>query len=224
MREIDDWKVRLSRPASLMVLGGFRPPEEPIASWFGRVTLQHPDESWPVGQAGRLLWPLCQFVLSEGPFVPESIRNLALIQIFVDPEDCVDPETLGWQIRAYEDLNSLIPLAIEPPRHQLKPLPVRWELIEHDFPHWEELPYPDFPTELADTWLKQVNPTVGTKLGGWPVPIQHGVAFDARNGDEEYVFQIESEPRANWNLVDSGVAYFACSPGGHDWVRSVQFY
>lgn len=224
MSEIDEWKVRLSRPASLAVLGGFPPPENPIASWFGKVTLQHPDESWPVGQAGRLLWPLCQFVLAEAPYVPEHIRNLALIQIFVDPEDCMYTDTPGWQIRAYEDLNSLVPLAIEPPPHQLKPLPIRWELVERDLPDRDELPYPDFPTELYDKWLEQVEPTVGTKLGGWPVPVQNGIGFHARNDNEEYVFQIESESRANWNLVDSGVVHFACSPGGRNWVRSIQFY
>lgn len=224
MSEIDEWKVRLSRPASLAVLGGFRPPENPIASWFGKVTLQHPDESWPVGQAGRLLWPLCQFVLAEAPYVPEHIRDLALIQVFVDPEDCVYTDTPGWQIRTYEDVNSLIPLAIEPPSHQLKPLPIRWELVECDLPDRDELPYPDFPTELYNKWLEQVEPTVGTKLGGWPAPVQNGVGLHTRSGDEEYVFQIESESRANWNLVDSGVAYFACSPGGRNWVRSIQFY
>jgi hypothetical protein len=31
----------------MMEIGGFRPPENPSASWFGRVNLALPEEQWP---------------------------------------------------------------------------------------------------------------------------------------------------------------------------------
>jgi hypothetical protein len=41
---IQDLKARLGRRATMMEIGGFRPPENPSASWFGRVNLALPEE------------------------------------------------------------------------------------------------------------------------------------------------------------------------------------
>ncbi len=81
-----DLKKRLSRRASRAVVGGFRPPSDPLASWFGRVNVALPGEDWPTSAASPMM-PLVQFNLAELPFRPESIADIAMITLFIDQEE-----------------------------------------------------------------------------------------------------------------------------------------
>ncbi|MCZ6412879.1 DUF1963 domain-containing protein, partial [Cronobacter sakazakii] len=57
----------------------------------------------------------------------------------------------------------------------------------------------------------------GTKDGGYPLQIQHGV------GIQDFVFQVGSEEKVNWMWADNGIGYFHKSPEGL-WTFSCQFY
>lgn len=207
------WEDRLARPASIMTMRRSGAPKEPT-SWFGRVTMGHKRSAWPSDQ-GSAFWPLCQIVVSELPFVPESLRDIAMIQVFLDPEY---PEL--WQegevIRVFKSLDRVVP--IKEPEHNspIKAAPVGWKLLERDLPKYDDFPE-DMPEELREAWMDEFEVYPRTKVGGWPYLIQHWVVWPERDGltDFEYVFQIGWEKKLNWSMGDGGVAYFGRGKGEH---------
>lgn len=44
-----------ARPASAARLGGLRPPQDPLASWFGRVQVALPGEDWSATNGAPML-------------------------------------------------------------------------------------------------------------------------------------------------------------------------
>jgi hypothetical protein len=105
-------------------------------------------------------------------------------------------------------------------RVTIKPFPVRWELVEDDFPargsfydyfgfpspppdNFLELWLEKFPLELLDEF-PEVLPTYGcSKVGGWPDLVQ-GRIFHRHPAKPEYVFQVAAERQANLYWVDAG--------------------
>ncbi|HWE95072.1 MAG TPA: DUF1963 domain-containing protein [Tepidisphaeraceae bacterium] len=217
MPPIDDWKRRLGKPASKMILGGVQQPENRSSSWFGRILQASPGEAWP-RHAGQLMWPLCQINCEELPYRPDVIADLSMITVFIAPNvlpnDTANGD--GWCLRAYPAKAEVQP--IEEPAHgsPLRPHSVHWELIEHDYPTYDDLP-PDFPDELRDQYFDlDFENTGGTKLGGWPTNIQaeiYWAPFNRHPANPRYVFQIDSEPKANWFWGDQGVGYFGRGTG-----------
>lgn len=217
-RRLDDWKTRLARPASLMVLDVFAHHETIGASWFGRVTLQKPGESWPQSD-GRPMWPLCQIIVDELPFVPDSLRDLALVRIYVDPDfhHCNTDSGEGWCVRVSHSLDGMI--ETQPPDHgsNIKPRRARWQLIDEDYPCSEDLP-DDFPDELVEIWMDCCPTSDGTKLGGWPQLIQSEISWFPGNkhpANPEYAIQIDSSEKCGWQWGDAGVGYFGRGTGEH---------
>ncbi len=45
--DLEAARKALCRRAIVLDIGGFRPPDDPLASWFGRVTLAAEGEGWP---------------------------------------------------------------------------------------------------------------------------------------------------------------------------------
>ena len=218
MGNIEEWKTRLCRPASRMLLGGFRPPEDLLVSWFGRVTLEEPNEAWPQSE-GRLMWPLAQIVESELPSVPEKLNDIALIRVFIDPEfhECDTDIGKGWCLRASKSLNGLVEAEIPSHGSVVKPLPVRWEQALHDYPSHEDLPS-NFPEELVDDWIDEYETLDGSKVGGWPYLVQSEIYWYPWNehpASPVYVFQLDSSEKANWSWGDQGVGYFGRGTGEH---------
>ena len=175
---LKDLKNKLVRPTSRAIVGGFRPPADPFASWFGKVCVAAAGEDWPTS-AGRPMMPLCQFNLAETPFCPESLSDIAFLTIFIDQEalPISKPNGDGWLLRAYPSTERLISLA--PPASQgfIKPFPVRWELIEQDFPCWEDAQDAPLPPEVEENYHDFFQNTGGTKVGGWPTLIQAGLGM-----------------------------------------------
>lgn len=59
------------------------------------------------------------------------------------------------------------------------------------------------------------------KIGGYPSYIQGGVGYDP---GYEFVLQITSDSKANFNIVDSGNFYFGYNPTTKDWSIRCDFY
>jgi hypothetical protein len=139
--DTEELRAKLRRKASRIVAGGFRPPDSSQDSWFGRVALAGPDEEWPYHQTRPML-PLCQLNLTEMPFVSPSLRDLSLITVFISSVSLpIDTENGdGWRLRSYPSFKGLV--EIEAPEHDrlIRPFPVRWELIEADYPSYEDIP------------------------------------------------------------------------------------
>src|ERR1700736_1147586 len=106
-------RKRLAKPASLIEVGGTRPPADPTVSWFGAVHLGAPGEEWPRWQ-GLPMAPIAQLNLREAPFVPAALNDIALLTVFAANVALSggEPNGDGWRVRAYRTLDGLVPLAM----------------------------------------------------------------------------------------------------------------
>lgn len=237
MEAVARLRRQLARRASKMVVGGSLSSADPLASWLGRVRVALPHEMWPLA-GGRPMAPLCQINCGELPFCPEALADIALITVFVDLEefpyshtdargnaDPIKENDDRWLLRAYQHTDGLMPIPEPTGRHPLRPVPVRWEAVEDDYPAREDfydfagLPYPpmsdfldhflkQFPAELLDSYVEIFEPYCCSKVGGWPALIQ-GRIFHEHPARPAYVFQVAEEDKANLHWVDAGIAYFA---------------
>ena len=94
-------RKRLVRRAIVLEVGGFRPPDNPLASWFGRVTTCAPGEAWPE-MGGTPMQALCQINLSEMPFRPPRLDDIEMIAILIGPDELPynAPNGQNWCLRA----------------------------------------------------------------------------------------------------------------------------
>jgi hypothetical protein len=180
-----------------------------------------PGEGLP-GHRGETLFPLLQVNTAELPFVPPQLADTALFVLFLNRTEVPfdQPHGYGWAIREYASLDGLEPLPdLDSP---LRPFPIRWSLVEDDAPGWEDAgalidQTPLLEGDLDDAFFDDLNRYPGTKVGGFPCEIQHGV------GIENFVFQVGSEEKPGWMWVDNGIGYFFKNAAG-TWSWSCQFY
>jgi hypothetical protein len=210
------------RRASVAQVGGFRPPENPCASWFGRgVCLA--GEALPTDKDGEL-FPLLQINMSELPYVPAELSNVKLLVLFHSrgehPFD--KPHGDGWLIREYASLEGLVLLPQSSEPEIVRPFPIRWSLVEDDAPGWEDawsvvdLSSVNADDEASSAFFHDFSRYHQTKIGGYPYEIQHGI------GLSDYVFQVGSEGKAGWEWVDGGIGYYFKDPSG-EWRWNCQF-
>lgn len=220
-------KRMVVRRALVMEFGGFRPPPDPAFSWFARVNMARPGEGWPEHGGERML-PLCQLNLGSLPFKPEGLEAFALITVFVSAVEAPNgsPNGTNWCLRAYESLDGLVQL---PPPHVLpiKSFPMRAEEVEKDYPCRQDLPVR--VPERAEDRYEDFFPNVrGFKIGGWPSLLCSKIRWAAEGehpAAPEYLFQIDTLPKAGWYWGNYGVAYFGrgTAEGQEDaWVLSWQ--
>ncbi|MGB5864972.1 MAG: DUF1963 domain-containing protein [Sulfitobacter sp.] len=230
----EDVRLALERPCAPVV---FQKPAsiDPFETLFGAVRLARKEEVWPEYE-GKPLWPLCQINLTQAPLVPDALRDLALITIFISERDARAPtkvfdtrdpaQSASWAIRTYSTLDGLtIPHAPEH-RSTLSPRLGAWQGVEPDFANH------DMAGDVIDTaqndiyaydWCRTL---AQTKLGGWPGTIQ-SEPWWANSGTEDtwdFVLQIETEANAGWHGWGDGAAYIARSrERPHLWAIEVQF-
>lgn len=217
--------AQFARPANLLQFLQTRPPEDPAVSWFARVRMGLPGESWPM-TGDRLWWPAMQVNCRELPHLPDVLSNTALLTLFIDPgAEFLDDHTAngdGWLLRAYSSMRDLVELD-EPellpfayphnPRYPVSPLrpkPVGWTLIEVDYPGWETLT--DMPN-WRDIWTNDEDdsPPIqaeGTKIGGWPFEVQNNPWYGI---DVEHVIQFDSQD-TGWSWGHGGMAFIGRKP------------
>jgi len=207
---------RILKNASLAQIGGFRPLGTHLTSWFGGLGVGLADEVIPTYH-GMEMPPLLQIRVDELPVVPTELLHTAMLVVFMSRNSLpTRTHGEGWCIREYSSLDGIKPLPKMQEIDYVKPFPITWHTIHNDAPSWEDLSevYKGSP-ESMDVFNDEYSAHQGTKIGGYPLSLQHGV------GLKDYVFQIDSEPKANWNLVDAGLAYFHKRPSG--WEISIQF-
>jgi Domain of unknown function (DUF1963) len=223
MDNIDKLRMLLARKGSKMIVGGFRPSGNPLASWFGRVNVAASHEVWPAYK-GMPMMPLCQINCAELPYIPDSLAGVAFIAVFIAPDRLpvdVAPNGEGWALRTYESLAHLVPvqqpvMVIQDP---IKPFPVRWELIENDYPCWGNVPEEYIDEYLVEHYHDFFKTQYCSKIGGWPSLIQGGIFYQAKT---EYVFQIDTENKAQWAWGDQGTGYFGRETESGTWVLDWQ--
>lgn len=227
-------QLALERPCVPLV---FEKPAniDPFATMFGAVRLAQKDEGWPTCQAAPMV-PLCQINLSQAPLVPDALRDVSLLTLFIAPEharapteiiNTLDPDpAANWTLRSYGALDGLtIPKA---PAHgsTLSPRLGEWGAVTPDYANHDMA---DAVVDIAANdvyaydWSRSVSQT---KLGGWPSTVQAVPWWaDAAGADTwDFVLQIETEPKAGWHGWGDGAAYIARSrERPHLWAIDVQF-
>lgn len=209
------------RKASVAQVGGFRPPEDVLCSWFGNVLVCKEGEEWPqwdrvVGKKGVYMTPLAQFNLTEAPFVPEKLKRFKMITVFIDddylPFD--KPYGQGWIVRAYESLEDLVPLKRPEVEFEIKPFPMKWEIVENEGPSWEDAwsitDLTEYNLVTDSEFYDRYKNSEKTKLGGYAALIQGELRF----GVNDFVFQIGTEEEAGWYWGDGGIGYFGLNDEG----------
>lgn len=211
-----------TRRCSILKLGGFRPTENPATSNFGKYTLAASGESWPTYR-GRPMQFICQFVVGDAPYIPDVLRDVAVVSFFIDRDEKgywdIDygvngGEPGGWLVRSYRTLAGLTPLT--PPAGYssvVEPHEGRWIEAE-DQPVYddEELIEVDgLDLDNLDEEDQHLDNLSGHKLGGYPSTIQSGVTWPG-SPDAKFAFQIDSDEKAGIGWVDSGVIYIGRSP------------
>jgi len=207
------------RDASVAQVGGFQPPNKKCASYWGGRVYGLPGEEWPK-RNGVELSALLQVNVKELPFVPASLKGIELFTVFVYEENFSYgiSNGEGWCIRTYNSTKELILLPEPTYQSEIKPFPIRWQLIHNDAPDWtlalnivNETKFLDIPNNL-EIFSQKYQTSTGTKIGGWPFYLQDN---DKELGD--FVFQIDSEYKTNWMWGDAGIAYFFKNEQG-DWL------
>jgi uncharacterized protein YwqG len=212
MKEVEtEFRNLIKKKAIRMQIGGFRPPDNRYSSWFGKVNFCSAGESWPKTN-GKPMHALCQLNISELPYRPNGLDDIQCITIFIGPDALPDvsPSGENWCLRAYKDIDDLIELPFQDTGSSIKALPMRPEIIEEDYPFWDDLPH-ECPKELEDNYYDLFQNQPGFKLGGWPSLIQSEIFWAPWNRHPtkpEYIFQIASTEKGNWAWGDGGVGYF----------------
>ena len=210
---LDEFRSAIRRRAICLELGGFRPPENPRTSWFGRVGFALPGETWPRSD-GKPMHALCQINLTELPFRPPRLDDLEFITVCVGPDklptDGANANGVNWCLRAYRSVSELVPLPSVQTGTSIKPLPMRPKIIEEDYPCSEDVPCA-VPPEVEDKYHDLFRNVPGFKLGGWPTLIQSEIywaPWQKHPIAPEYLFQIDTTEKGSWMWGDNGVGYF----------------
>jgi hypothetical protein len=208
------------RRASIAQVGGFRPPADPLTSWFGGHFVALGDEPWPQSPDGPMV-PLLQLRVAELPCIHEALADVALLTVFVGqrlPVDTPVPNGSGWVLREYRSLEDLVPSAS--PDTGVRPFPVIWRLHEGDAPQWEaawsicDMAELNRQNDAVALYSSRFSTSYATKVGGWPSYIQGSPVQPTG----QFVLQIATEPKANWAWGDSGNGYFYRDTSGHWWL------
>ena len=226
--DISQIKNALFKQATIFKTGGVRPTEEMGESWIGKVL-------WGTekGNVPSHFEPLSTLFLKNLPYVPKELERYQLITIYMDDNvfNHLNQENLAsfFHIHCYTTLDEL--QRIDEQSTKIRPFPLIPSLIENDAPAWDS---DDLEPEIEDAILhletedemEYYDDIVETiysmhKVGGYASYTQSGVSF----GEEyPFVFQISSDEKARFNIVDSGSFYFFYNQEKQDWIVHCNFY
>lgn len=194
------------RDASIAVIGAPTRPTAYIDSRFFH-GVGYADEG-PVFWEGKQMFPLLQIRVNELPFVPEQLKHVAVLVLYMNLQRYPFglPHGQGWLIREYPSVEGLSEI-----QNVLSPdlsYPIQWRKVQ-ECACLEQC--------SSSACLCSSIPTdSGTKVGGYPSEILR------TSRPDEFVFQIASEALINWKWAQNGVGLFFCSSEG-EWRWSCEF-
>ena len=220
----------IRRPASILELGGQRPPSDPMHSWFGKVSFCEPGEGWPM-QDGVPMEALAQINVASLLFTPPELEDVEFIAIFINSKELPyeQPNGVNWALRAYKDISKLVPLEQRHTETAIKSFPMFARSVTEDFPSWEDC-VESIPDEFEENYDEKFPTSEGFKIGGWPFLVQSEIYWAPHNkhpASPRYVFQIDSTDKGNWGWGDGGIGYFGRgTTEGHrdEWFLEWQCY
>lgn len=232
MKRIDEIKKMIVKKAVIFTTGDVEPTYSNTESWIGRVYLYKEDETIPTDSNGKIMLPLLQICLEELPYIPDVLIGTKVLTVFVSENIPVELSSNGnnWVIREYKEEDVLVNKNISDHSSPIKPFPLKSRLIEEDYPVWDS---GDIPTEIVDELEEMEDSGEITdyydytechsehKIGGYPCYIQSGINWGE---GYEFVLQIASDEKANFNVIDNGNIYLAKKRLIGDWISYCDFY
>ena len=228
---IEKIKNKLRKKTIIFTSGGIRPTNELYESWIGKVGWKLESETHPIDESGNHMVPLLTLFLEKLEYVPEALKGIKLITIFMSNDiwknlSCLDYKNY-FVIRTYENLDNIV--SCNYISDDIKAFPLIPELKTNDFPQHDGLEDEmiSFISELEEKENIEYYDDIveetyyNHKLGGYPASIQGGVGYDE---GFEFVLQIASDSKANLNIVDSGNFYFGYNPKLRTWSVRCDFY
>ncbi|TWF54612.1 DUF1963 domain-containing protein [Neorhizobium alkalisoli] len=227
---------QLAKPAIFGEIGGEKPDKENRArSWWGANFLAAENETIPVcTRSGRPLHPLVQIRIDELPQIPPLLSGMALMTIWIDPEevplhDAIDGQ--GFAIRTYPSLDNLVPIGPGYRETEIFPsFPLLWRAVVDEQPSWEDTAFkiPDSVARSDDMdwffdsrFVRETEPyrmVCPVKLGGWPTWIQ-GADWPK---EAKFCLQIDSTEKGRFGVGDGGSIYLFRTPAG--WALRADFF
>lgn len=220
-------KDALFKQATIFKTGGFRPTEELGESWIGKVL-------WGIhGDIPSDYDPICTLFLNDLPYLPKELKSYQLITIYMnfDVFNNLNNDNLVsyFRINCFTNLDEI--QKINEQSTKIKPFPLKPVFIENDTPVWDS---DDIDPKIQDEILRLEfedsieyyddiveNIYSMHKFGGYPSFTQSGISFGE---DYPFAFQISSDNKAQFNIVDNGSFYFFYNQEKHDWIVYCDFY
>ena len=228
---LEEYKQVNLRKASVLMLGGFKPSGSPQSTNFGLNPVCQPDEGWPHHNNTPLFY-ICQLNLTECPYVPDLLKDIRLLTLFITPGAGLGTDMIEevdgrkWVLRTYDSLEGLVPLVVPQGCTFKRGFEGKWDLVD-DFPVYDD------PDIILPEGFKNSDAHLDnfhcTKIGGFASNIQSEQwwANGTHPANPKYCFQIDSEEKVNLAWGDSGTLYIArgTAPGAQDrWFLDLQFY
>ena len=202
-----------------------------FSSRFAGEAVARAGEAWPVYEAlgshttasGQVpLFFLGQINVGELPFVPESLKGLALIAIFVDPE-FRNPERC--LVRTYESLDGLVPLAIPEGVTRHAPCAMVFEICE-DAPCARDAALADFSEGVRE--IVSNEHVLASKIGGYASPVQDPPFGCLENHPAKPKFCLQLFAIESLKVYWAGAGAFYLARGTapshtHEWFCDIQF-
>jgi hypothetical protein len=232
----------LRRRAIIAQVGGFRPPDDPAASWLGGVKLARTDEEWPVADAEPMQGVL-QLRTSDLPWRPPAFGEVELLTLFLADQLPIDePNGSHWCLRTYATLDGLAPVS-QPARERDPLLPKdslstfkTFPLLFSEVDDWPS--NDDIPHELRAEWkaafddddgndADRPSPHEGLKVAGWPYCVQGEVSWSdggTHISDVDFVLQVDSDAKVGLAFGDGGILYLGQRRSTGTWHASWQSY
>ncbi len=229
--DIHEIKNRLVKKATSLTIGSFKPTGSDKESWLGRVSFYKEEEGIPEDSVGLPMLPLLQLSLEGLPFVPEGLKNIKMLTVFVSEDLPTGLADNGddWLLREYSQDDQLVHKDLHNPESYVRPFPLKATLIPEDYPVWDG---GDIPADLEDEILKledageiedyydMVENNYGHKLGGYATFYQSGIDFGE---DFAFTLQIASDEKARLNIIDNGTIFLAKNSKTGEWRLYVDF-
>ncbi|MFZ4772691.1 DUF1963 domain-containing protein [bacterium] len=222
--QISEIKDKLRKKAVVFQTGGARPENNIFRqSWIGKVKLGYTEEACPIDVNQQPMFPLMQLCLADLPFIPKALQNTKVLTVFIS-SDFLDDEEGNFCIREYSNLEDLVEKDFGNSIEGVKPFPLFPQLIENDFPAWED--GDDISSDVADIILLREKgieyrediyeeKEAMHKIGGYANYCRgdHAI-FKAGN---EFLLQIATDYKAGLEIGQAGNIYFAKNLITNEW-------
>ncbi|MPQ44949.1 DUF1963 domain-containing protein [Clostridium tarantellae] len=178
--------------------------------------------------------PLATIFIEKNDYLPKDLNGIALITIFISDsfyDGNIDFNNFKkyFNIKTYTTTKNLIYCQWD--NKYMKHFPLTEEYVNNDYPLWDDGGIPnnlfeilcemedsndiDYYEDIAEDFYSQ------HKIGGYPSFRQSGYWF---NEEYNYVLQISSDEKANFNIVHNGNFYFYYNSKKNDWKVYCDFY